>query len=52
MDTYIKTHSSESRGQEGAGRMQQISELFTGSTTVNFVNALNKPPLKLLLSYQ
>ena len=32
--------------------MRRTSELFIGSTTVNFVNALNKPPLKLLLSYQ
>ena len=41
---YIKTHDSESRGQEEAGRMQQTSELFTRSTTLKFVNALNKPP--------
>ena len=46
---FIKTHGSELRGQEEAGRMQ-TSELFTGSTTVNFVNTLNKPPLKLSLS--
>ena len=49
---YIKTHDSESRGQEEAGRMRRMSVLFTGSTGVKFVNALNKPPLKLLLSYQ
>ena len=48
----IKTHGSESRGQEEAGRTQRTSELFTGSTAVKFVNALNKPPLKLSLSYQ
>ena len=48
---HIKTHSSESRGQEEAGRTQRTSE-FTGSTAVNFVNTLNKPLLKLLLSYQ
>ena len=30
----IKTHNSESRGQEEAGRTRQTSELFTGSTTV------------------
>ena len=48
----IKTHGSESRGQEEAGRTRQTSELFTGSTAMNFVNALNKPPLKLSLSYQ
>ena len=49
---YIKTHSSESRGQEEAGHTRQTSELFTGSTAVNFVNALHKPPLKLSLRYQ
>ena len=51
-NTFIKTHGSESQGQEEAARTRQTSELFTGSTAVNFVNALNKPPLKLLLSYQ
>ena len=49
---HIKTHNSESRGQEEAGRTRRMSVLFTGSTTVKFVNALNKPPLKLSLSYQ
>ena len=48
---FIKTHSSESRGQEEAGRMRRTSELFTHSTAVKFVDALNKPPLKLSLSY-
>ena len=48
----IKTHDSESRGQEEAGRTRRMSVLFTGSTGVKFVNALNKPPLKLSLSYQ
>ena len=48
----IKTHSSKLRGQEEAGHMQQTSELFTGSTAVKFVSTLNKPPLKLSLSYQ
>ena len=47
----IKTHDSESRGQEEAGRTRQTSELFTRSTAVKFVDALNKPPLKLSLSY-
>ena len=51
-DRIIKTHGSESRGQEEAGCMRQTSKLFTGSTAVKFVNALNKPPLKLSLSYQ
>ena len=51
--TYlIKTHDSESRGQEEAGRTRRMSVLFTGSTALKFVNALNKPPLKLSLSYQ
>ena len=48
----IKTHNSESRGQEEAGRTRRMSVLFTGSTGVKFVNTLNKPPLKLSLSYQ
>ena len=48
----IKTHDSESRGQEEAGRTRRTSELFTRSTALKFVNALNKPPLKLSLSYQ
>ena len=39
----IKTHDSESRGQEEAGRTRR-SELFTRSTALKFVNALNKPP--------
>ena len=52
MYIYIKTHDSESRGQEEAGRTRRMSVLFTGSTGVKFVNALNKPPLKLSLSYQ
>ena len=46
------THDRESRGQEGAGRTRRMSVLFTGSTGVKFVNALNKLPLKLSLSYQ
>ena len=49
---YIKTHDSESRGQEEAGRTRRTSELFTRSTALKFVNALNKPPRKLSLSYQ
>ena len=48
---WIKTHGSELRGQEEAGCMQQTSELFTDSIAVKFVKALNKLPLKLLLSY-
>ena len=41
---YIKTHDSESRGQEEAGRTRRTSESFTRSTALKFVNALNKPP--------
>ena len=41
---YIKTHDSESRGQEEAGRTRRMSVLFTGNTAMKFVNALNKPP--------
>ena len=52
IQTHIKTHGSESRVQEEAGRTRRTSELFTGSTAVKFVNALNKLPLKLSLSYQ
>ena len=48
----IKTHDSESRGQEEAGSTQRTSVLFTGSTAVKFVNTLNKLPLELSLSYQ
>ena len=48
----IKTHDSESRGQEEAGHTRRMSVLFTGNTGVKFVNALNKPPLKLSLSHQ
>ena len=45
MITYgIKTHDSELRGQEEAGRMRQMSELFTGSTALKLVNALNNLP--------
>ena len=34
----IKTHDSESRGQEEAGRTRRMSVLFTRSTAVKFVN--------------
>ena len=46
MYIHIKTHDSESRGQEEAGRMhdEQVSYVFTRSTALKFVNALNKPP--------
>ena len=50
-NSFIKTHGSESRGQEEAGCMQQTSEFFTCSTAVKFVYTLNKQPLKLSLSY-
>ena len=39
----FNTYDSELQGQE-AGRMQQTSELFTGSTILKFVNALYKSP--------
>ena len=52
MGIHIKTHDSELQGQEEEGRARRTSELFTGSTAVKLVNALNKLPLKLLLSYQ
>ena len=38
--------------KEEADHTRQMSVLFTGSTSVKFVNTLNKPPLKLSLSYQ
>ena len=41
---HIKTHDSESRGQEEVGRTRRTSELLTGSTALSLVNALNKPP--------
>ena len=41
---HIKTHDSESRGQEEAGRTRRMNMLFTGNTVMKFVNALNKPP--------
>ena len=52
VDVETKTHDSESRGQEEAGHTRRMSELCTGSTTLKLVNALNKPLLKLSLSYQ
>ena len=51
MYSKIKTHGSESRGQEEAGRTRRTSELFTRSTAVKFIDTLNNPPLKLSLSY-
>ena len=46
---YIKTHDSESQGQEEAGRTRQMSVLFTDSTGVKFVNTLNKPGYRLVI---
>ena len=40
----IKTHDSESQGQQEASCTQRTSELFTRSTVLKFVNALNKLP--------
>ena len=48
----IKTHDSESRGQEEAGCTLRTSELLTDSIALKLVNPLNKPPKKLSLSYQ
>ena len=47
----IKTHDSESRGQEEAQQRRPLSELFTHSTTLKLTNALVKLPLKLSLSH-
>ena len=47
----IKTHDSESRGQEEAQQREPLSELFTRSTALKLANALAKPPLQLSLSY-
>ena len=42
---HIKTHGSESRGQEEAGlRDEPVSYLQVRSTAVKLVNPLNKPP--------
>ena len=51
-NTYIKTHDSESRGQEEAGRTRRMNVLFTSSTAVKSVKAQNKLPLKLSLNFQ
>ena len=50
ISVHQDTHSmnNELQGQEEAGRTRRMSELFT---RMKFVNALNKPPLKLSLSY-
>ena len=47
----VKTHDSESRGQEEAQQRDHCRELFTRSTALKLANALAKPPLKLSLSY-
>ena len=48
----IKTHNSESRGQEEAQqRDHRVSYLHVRSTALKLANALAKPPLKLSLSY-
>ena len=51
MHVYIKTHDSESRGQEEASRTRRMSELFTGSTALKFENAVTKTPRQLSPSY-
>ena len=50
-ETIIKTHDSESRGQEEAGRARRTSELFTRSTALKFENTVTKPPRQLSPSY-
>ena len=45
---YIKTHSSESQGQEEACCTRRTSKLFTCNTAMKFVNTLNKPPFKAI----
>ena len=48
----IKTHDSESRGQEEAAvRNERVSYLHVRSTTLKFENAVAKPPRQLSLSY-
>ena len=48
---FIKTHDSESRGQEEAGCTRRTSELFTRTTALKFENAVTKPPRQLSPSY-
>ena len=48
----IKTHDSESQDQEEAGHTRRTSKLISYRYhRSGLVNAVNKPPLKLLLSY-
>ena len=48
----IKTHDSESRGQEEAAvRDERVSHLHIRSTALKFENAVAKPPQQLSLSY-
>ena len=51
INLVIKTHGSESRGQEEAGRTRRMSELFTRSTALKFENSVTKPPRQLSPSY-
>ena len=51
--TYGKTHDSESKGQGRSGPyVTNECVIYMYSTAVKFVNALNKLPLQLSLSYQ
>ena len=49
-DVYIKTHDSESRGQEETAIIREtkntrpLSELFTRKSVKKLTNALVKPP--------
>ena len=53
----IKTHDSESRGQEETAIIREtkntrpLSELFTRKSVMKLTNALVKPPYALSLSY-
>ena len=38
----IKAYDNELQGKEEAGRMSQMNELFTRSTSLKFVNTLDK----------
>ena len=54
---HIKTHDSESRGQEETAIIREtkntrpLSELFTRKSVKKLTNALVKPPYALSLSY-
>ena len=49
---YNLTIVSHEAKKKQAVHNKRLSYLQVDSTAVKFVNALNKPPLKILLSYQ